>query len=252
MQISRGVLMSVAAGLMVVGGCQQKAVVEQLPAANFNGPLVQAPPPPPPVEVPKPQPKPPVAVTPAPRPTPQIAGIPRDWSPAAKANDWKWIVIHHSATPGGGAKAFDKMHRQKGWDELGYHFVIGNGTDTADGQIEVGPRWTKQKHGAHAKTPDNRFNEHGIGICLVGNFDTEKPTRAQLASLNRLTAYLMKTYHVSPSGVLGHEDTGKPTDCPGKFMDVAAVRRAAGQLAGIDAPEPLARMAASELLSDHK
>jgi len=163
---------------------------------------------------------------------------------------WRWIVIHHSATTTGGAAAFDKMHRAKGWDELGYDFVIGNGTDTADGQIEVGPRWTKQKIGAHAKTPDNRFNEFGIGICLVGNFDVERPTPAQIKSLTRLCAYLMKTYRITPDRLLGHKDT-KPTECPGVYMNVALIRRQAGLLAGIDSVNETGQAAAgTELLTD--
>jgi hypothetical protein len=235
--------------ILAAGGCQQKQqqTAEQLPPANFNGPLVVAPPPAP-VDPPKPAPRPPqVETKPRPAPSP-LAGIPRDWTPSARANDWKWIVIHHSATPAGGAKTFDRMHKQKGWDELGYHFVIGNGTDTADGQVEVGPRWTKQKHGAHAKTPDNKFNTHGIGICLVGNFDNERPTKAQIAATSRLVAWLMKNYHISPNDILGHEATGRATDCPGKFMDVAAVRRAAEQIAGVEAPQPVAQTAGGELL----
>src|SRR2546423_1565105 len=130
----------------------------------------------------------------------------------AQARSWKWIVIHHSATHSGGAATFDRMHREKGWDELGYHFVVGNGTDTRNGQIEVGPRWGKQKWGAHAKTADNRYNDFGIGICLVGNFDVDRPTDDQMKSLSKLVAYLMKTYHIPPDRVLGHGDT-KPTDC---------------------------------------
>lgn len=178
------------------------------------------------------------------------SGIPRDWVPNVGARAWQWIVIHHSATTTGGAVAFDKMHRAKGWDELGYDFVIGNGTDTADGQIEVGPRWTKQKYGAHAKTPDNRFNEYGVGICLVGNFDVERPTPRQLQSVARLASYLMRTYRISSDRVLGHGDT-KPTDCPGKYMNVAQVRRQAGQLAGTDAGQDTTQAAApTELLSD--
>jgi hypothetical protein len=238
-------------GLMLAaGGCQQQAgTAEQLPAANFNGPVVVAPPPapvaPPQNQAPKPPP-----VEARPRTSPPLAGIPRDWTPGARANNWRWIVLHHSATPAGGAKTFDKMHKQKGWDELGYHFVIGNGTDTADGQVEVGPRWTKQKHGAHAKTPDNRFNERGIGICLVGNFDNERPTRAQVAALNRLVAWLMKTYHLSAGDVLGHEATGRATECPGKFMDVASVRRAAGQMAGVEASQPMAQTAGGEMIRE--
>jgi N-acetyl-anhydromuramyl-L-alanine amidase AmpD len=123
---------------------------------------------------------------------------------------------------------FDKEHKAKGWDGVGYHFVIGNGTDSGDGQVEVTPRWPIQKWGAHAKTLDNRYNEYGIGICMVGNFDTERPTPKQMASLTKLVAFLMQRYHIPPQNVLGHRDT-KPTDCPGRYVNVAAIRRAATQ-----------------------
>jgi N-acetyl-anhydromuramyl-L-alanine amidase AmpD len=182
--------------------------------------------------------------------------VPAEWTPSAASNQWRWIVIHHSATPAGGAKAFDKMHKAKGWDELGYHFVVGNGTDTRDGQVEVGPRWSKQKWGAHAKTSDNRFNRFGIGICLVGNFDNERPTKAQLASLSKLVAFLMKTYNVPADRVIGHGET-KATDCPGRNVHIADIRRmATAQLAAagdaIPASEaPVAKAAAAkEMLSD--
>jgi hypothetical protein len=236
---------------MTFGGCQEQPVVPELPAANFNGPIVQPPPQraaPEPVKV-----APKVAkVEPAKPATPQLTGIPREWIPSSGASNpdgWRWIVIHHSATPAGGAKAFDRMHREKGWDELGYHFVVGNGTDTGDGQVEVGSRWPKQKWGAHAKTPDNQFNKTGIGICLVGNFDNERPTRAQMQSLSRLVAYLMKAYHVPADRVIGHGDT-KATDCPGRNLHVAEVRRMAAQYAGMEAPETEARIAAGEMLVD--
>ncbi|HMB95683.1 MAG TPA: peptidoglycan recognition family protein, partial [Tepidisphaeraceae bacterium] len=100
---------------------------------------------------------------------------------------------------------------------------------SGDGQVEVGSRWPKQKWGAHAKTPDNRFNDFGIGICLVGNFDIERPTPRQMQSLAKLTAYLMRTYNISESNVLGHRDT-KPTDCPGRNLNVQLVRRMAGEM----------------------
>jgi hypothetical protein len=121
------------------------------------------------------------------------------------------------------------MHREKGWDELGYHFVIGNGSDSGNGLIEVGPRWRKQKWGAHAKTPDNRFNDFGIGICLVGNFDIEHPTEQQLQSLAKLTAYLMRAYRIPARNVIGHRDT-KPTECPGRNLDIELVQRMANQV----------------------
>jgi hypothetical protein len=221
----------VIAGLVAFAGCAEKPVVQQLPPANFNGPLVVAPAPAPVKPAPvKPAPK---VVAQAPKPAPQPAFVvPAEWSPKARPNGWKWIVIHHSATPGGGAKAFDRMHKAKGWDELGYHFVIGNGTDTSDGLVEIGPRWTKQKWGAHAKTADNKYNNYGIGICLVGNFDNERPTKAQVQSVSRLVAFLMKTYNVPAERVIGHGDT-KATDCPGKNVHIADIRKVAAQYAGM-------------------
>jgi hypothetical protein len=152
--------------------------------------------------------------------------VPADWIAPVAPRDWQWIIIHHSATTFGNAAIIDAWHRQKGWDELGYHFVVGNGSNSGNGQVEVGPRWIKQKWGAHTRTPDNRFNETGIGICVVGNFDFDHPTAAQMQSLARLVAYLMKTYKIPPERVIGHGQA-KPTDCPGRFMNVLEVRRLA-------------------------
>lgn len=140
---------------------------------------------------------------------------------------WTHIVIHHSATTNGGAKRFDKFHRKaNGWDELGYHFVIGNGTDTPDGYVEVGPRWRKQKHGAHCKTPDNYYNEHGIGICLVGDFTRTKPSRNQLASLERLVRSLSSKCGIPPWRVTTHRAITHKTQCPGDHLPIARLRRA--------------------------
>ena len=118
----------------ILAGCQQQAE-QNLPLPNLNGPVVLAPTPlPPPIEKPKPKPGS------EPKTTARRADVPADWAPHVAPNKWLYIVIHHSATPAGSAAQFDRSHRQKGWDELGYHFVIGNGTGSRDGQIEVGPR----------------------------------------------------------------------------------------------------------------
>jgi N-acetyl-anhydromuramyl-L-alanine amidase AmpD len=148
------------------------------------------------------------------------------WLPDEPSDRWTCIVIHHSASEAGGADRFDNWHRTKGWDELGYHFVIGNGTDTADGQIEVGPRWTAQKHGAHCRTPDDYYNQHGIGICLVGNFDRHLPDERQLASLRRLVTFLCGEFQISPDFIYTHGGITGETKCPGKLFDVEALRKA--------------------------
>ncbi|MBV8780617.1 MAG: N-acetylmuramoyl-L-alanine amidase, partial [Phycisphaerae bacterium] len=123
------------------------------------------------------------------------------------------------------------------WDELGYHFVIGNGSGSGDGQVEVGPRWPIQKHGAHAKTPDNRYNDYGIGICLVGNFMETNPTPAQMHSLAKLVAFLEERYRIPSDSVIRHKDT-KPTDCPGVNLNIGLVRTMATRIL-VDAGEQI-------------
>ena len=130
----------------------------------------------------------------APSPGVSDARPPRDAAPSDSSHKWaaggnrpwKYIVIHHSATKHGSAELFDKMHRRKGWDEMGYHFVIGNGNGGADGKVEVGSRWRKQKWGAHTKTANNEYNNFGIGVCLVGNFMNRMPSQKQLNSTREL------------------------------------------------------------------
>jgi hypothetical protein len=215
------------AALLLTGCASQTSLVGELPSPNFSGPLAVQPAPrhvaatpvaPPPVVQSRPQPKVNVATA-----------SPKDWLPPVHPRSWQAIVIHHSATPMGGAARFDREHREKGWDELGYDFVIGNGTETGDGQVEVGSRWVKQKIGAHAKTPDNWYNEHGIGICLVGNFDSARPSPAQMRSLAKLVSFMMRTYHIPADHIVGHGDT-KATQCPGRLLNVDDVRRMATQL----------------------
>ncbi len=222
---STAVLLCMVASL---AGCQSDSVDAQLPAPRLSAPVIRAP------YTPPPAPRFTYTLPPAPRYFPQprpaySAGVPAAWIPSVPLNKWTWIVIHHSDSDYGSAAIIDQWHRTRGFDELGYHFVIGNGTNSGDGQIEVGPRWTKQKWGAHDNALDNRYNTSGIGICLVGNFDKNRPTAAQRKSLVRLVVYLMKTYHVTPSHVVGHGET-KTTDCPGRYLSVAQIRAAAAQM----------------------
>jgi N-acetylmuramoyl-L-alanine amidase len=147
-----------------------------------------------------------------------------EWRPAGPERSWRFI-IHHSATATGSAAEFDRMHRAKGWDELGYHFVIGNGTGSSDGEVEVGGRWPKQKHGAHTKVADHpEYNDLGIGICLVGNFDVTRPTESQMRSLARLVRFLMDRYDIPRGRIYGHGQL-KATDCPGRHFEYADLFR---------------------------
>jgi len=235
-----GTLLLLSGVAFMVSGCQDDSVADgDLPPPSFQNQTLPPPvaPQPAPVAVQTPsysyQQTARAPVTTARRPLTSIDLIPASWIPHVAPRPWQWIVIHHTATSFGDAAIVTRWHIGRGFDEMGYHFLIGNGTNSGDGQVEVGTRWPKQKWGAHTKSPDNRFNDFGIGICLVGNFDLTYPTSAQMRSLDRLVAYLMKTYHIPPERVLGHNDC-KSTDCPGKHLNVAVVRRAAVAILATD------------------
>ena len=241
----------IALGLLL--GCQDESAVNSVPPPSFRPPTIL-------YQQQPPQPAP-LALNTLPQPTaPRVAqssiphkpadNVPADWIPTVDARPWQWIVIHHSATTFGNAAIIDQWHRDRGFDELGYHFVIGNGTNSADGQVEVGPRWPIQKYGAHDNASDNRYNEYGIGICLVGNFDVQHPSAAQMRSVDTLVAWLMKRYKIAPDHILGHGDT-KQTDCPGKNLSVAEIRSAAVRMiadAGETLPQSDALASGQELL----
>ena len=143
-----------------------------------------------------------------------------DWD-VKIAREWRYIIIHHSASSTGSADAFNRWHIERGWDGLGYDFVIGNGHGSSDGQVEVGYRWVSQVRGAHAGVME--YNEHGIGICLVGDLMQSPPTERQMASLTRLVRFLQGKCSIPTSEVWGHNHC-KPTECPGKYFDLAAFR----------------------------
>ena len=70
------------------------------------------------------------------------------------------------------------------------------------------------------------MNFKSIGICLVGDFDKQKPTPAQMEALERLCRDIMERHKIPASRVLGHgEVKGAATNCPGKNFDMAEFRK---------------------------
>ncbi len=205
------------AGWTVLTGCASTGttVIRQLPS-----PIVAT------LPVTKIPPSTPPAVKARPGPT-RTADAAHNWVPRGGIKDrWNYIVIHHSASDVGNATEFDRYHRNVNhWDELGYHFVIGNGTRSGNGLVEVGPRWKKQKVGAHCKTSGNMYNERGIGICLVGNFENNKPTPPQMRSLVRLVRFLMRSGNVASENVVTHKGVTGRTECPGAHFPWKKFRR---------------------------
>jgi len=143
-----------------------------------------------------------------------------DRAPVAKRR-WRYIVVHNSGTKQGNAKAFEYYHLRvrRMPNGLAYHFVVGNGTSSGDGQIEIGNRWRRQINGGHVHS--DFLNNIALGICLVGDYNRQLPTKKQLEATEELIRYLrMRVGKIDRKFAIvkAHREINPPrwpTDCPG-------------------------------------
>jgi N-acetylmuramoyl-L-alanine amidase len=111
------------------------------------------------------------------------------------------IVIHCSDSPqgrGDNASTIHNWHKERGFDGIGYHYVIlENGTRQA-GRPEY---WI----GSHVKD----HNADSIGICLIGR---ETFTDEQNGELVLLIRELLTRYPAA--NILGHYELDSGKTCP--------------------------------------
>lgn len=137
------------------------------------------------------------------------------------------IVIHHNGVPGRTVDDVRRTHKARGWNDIGYHFVIHE-----DGSVHPGrPLTTKRGRfnpGAHVEG----FNAHSIGVCVIGNGNERPFNHAQMLALRSLIGALQAQYGVPAANVIGHRETralvppDKATskECPGTCVDLDAIR----------------------------
>ncbi|AUR03205.1 Negative regulator of beta-lactamase expression [Phaeobacter inhibens] len=130
----------------------------------------------------------------------------------------KYIVIHYSATAiedDVSAEDIDRMHKRRGFREIGYHWYIRK-----SGSIEMGRDLSQPGRfevGAHSKGE----NSISVGICFEGGvrkgamntgFDSRTP--AQTRAMIELIDKMLERF---PGAVVrGHRDMpGAATQCPG-------------------------------------
>ncbi|MBL9149601.1 MAG: N-acetylmuramoyl-L-alanine amidase [Phycisphaerae bacterium] len=136
----------------------------------------------------------------------------------------RYVTVHHdgldrlemasdSAAMAERIELYRVGHRARGWGDIGYHFVIDR----------AGVVWearSLQWQGAHVKDR----NEGNVGILVMGNFEVQRPTPAQLAAL-RTHLYAVCAYFSVPwTRVFSHREwPGAQTLCPGQNLQVEFV-----------------------------
>ena len=129
------------------------------------------------------------------------------------------IIVHCTATRERldiGAAEIDRYHSQRGFDSIGYHYVV-----RLDGSIEKGR--DESAVGAHCLS----HNVCSIGVAYVGGLDADgKPkdtrTPAQKRSLSALLTELRRRY--PGAKIHGHRDfAAKACPCFDATKEYAAL-----------------------------
>ena len=145
-----------------------------------------------------------------------------------RRSQWRNIIGHHSGIRYGNASIYGKAHRRRGMENgLAYHFVIGNGLDSGDGEIEIGDRWKRQIEGGHVS--QRKYNLNSVGICVVGDFEKTAPTKNQMAAFKELVAYLKyDSLYGRPRFLVHKEVKNEQTICPGKHFPIRELHKQFG------------------------
>lgn len=130
----------------------------------------------------------------------------------------KFVTIHHAGVPWKAERTPAEFvrgmqtwgQREKGWPDLPYHFLIA-----PDGTIYEG-RPLEYEPESNTKYP----LAGNIGVEMMGDFTTQRPTAAQLQSCARVTAWLCDAYKIDVANIRGHNDAAPgQTSCPGPDFD---------------------------------
>lgn len=136
----------------------------------------------------------------------------------------EYLVLHHSASGAeAGVHDIRSWHLDRGFDDIGYHWVIDQHGDLHPGRAE-------HQVGAHAYG----LNQKSLGICCVGNYEESTPTQTLLDGLVQCLVALCKKYNLETDRIISHRDVIKITPdatvtrCPGEglYHLIPAIRKA--------------------------
>ena len=132
------------------------------------------------------------------------------------------IVIHHSLTKDSETVSWNAIRRYhmdiKGWRDIGYNF----GIELIKDHYEILFGRMLGERGAHCIQEE--MNRFGIGICMIGNFDTRRPDGGQWSLAQKLCKAMMKLYSIPVENVKGHTELYPAKTCPGRMFDMHQFR----------------------------
>jgi hypothetical protein len=99
-----------------------------------------------------------------------------------------------------------EAHTRIRYGDIGYHFIIDYAGRVWEGR-------SLSYEGAHVSSA----NEGNIGVMLLGNFERQKPSTAQVDTLNKVTGLIRSHFSISTRRVYGHRDIGASV-CPGRYL----------------------------------
>jgi hypothetical protein len=179
-----------------------------------------------------------------------------------KSRNWLGIVVHHSGSEDGITRDADEIIKYHTSYRVDYNIVtkeefyrrklIGNGKkfelpwqcvgynyllEYIDDKIVINtgrPLWLVGAHAGYSMPgypSTNYYNENYLGVCMIGNFDLQVPSKEIFNTVSRFCKGLMNVFNIPKEKVIGHREVfdelkvPKYKLCPGKFWDMDSFRK---------------------------
>mgnify|MGYP001564523555 CR=1 FL=1 len=126
------------------------------------------------------------------------------------------ITVHHSGRALTNNKTFlrrlrsaQRFHQtgKRRWADIAYHYLI----DLQGKVYEGRPSWARGDTATRYDTTGHLL------ICVVGNYDKQRPKARQIDALTKLLAWAAERHGVSAKRIAGHREVAR-TSCPGKHL----------------------------------
>jgi hypothetical protein len=130
---------------------------------------------------------------------------------AQSLDHWNCIEIYYSGTKAGNIEQLVSLSGLADPEDIDCHFVVCNGLGGGDGQIQTTEKWQRQ-YSVRSLTQngpqqtaflvrDEIRNLNAIGICVIADYKTTRPTDFQIKSVEALVEALHRKFNIQPESI---------------------------------------------------